>query len=137
MKDESKLDICHQAIRMEIPVRKEHSGLAFILNRTYKSGMSALNLFECTRGVWANVPRDESIKYAYATYNGIVKEVYEIHSWVEAGTQQYITRSPEEVNRKGRWEFIGRIADEEIRQIYIGNLIEKNRSYGTPFIKVG
>lgn len=137
MKDESKLDICHQNSKLEIPVRKEHSGLAFILNKTYKSGMSALNLFECTRGVWANVPRDESIKYAYATFNGIVKEVYEIHSWVEAGTQQYITRSLEDVNRKGRWEFVGQIADEYVRQLYIGNVIERERSYGSPFVKVG
>ncbi len=132
------LDEIHQLITQKtIPVRKEHSGLAFILNNTYKSGMTPLNLFECTRGVWAKVPRDKAIKFAYATYNDIVKEVYEIHSWVEAGTQQYFTRSPEDVYLKGRWEFIGRIANEEIRKLYIGNVIEKKRSYSSPFVRVG
>ena len=31
-------------------------------------------------------------KYAYATFKRVVKEVYEIHSWVPAGTQEYFTR---------------------------------------------
>jgi hypothetical protein len=100
--------------------------------------MSSLSLFESTRGCWINPPRnDNSIKFAYATCNGIVKEVYEIHSWVKAGTQQYFTRNFDESDISKRWEFIGRIANEEVRNLYNGKLIDKERSYGTPFIKVG
>jgi len=48
-------------------------------------------------------------KYAYATFKGVVKEVYEIHSWVPAGTQEYFTRNldPERLV-KARWEFVGK-----------------------------
>lgn len=121
-----------------IQINKKHKGLAFLLNDTYKSGMSPLSLFESTRGCWDKPPRnDNSIKYAYATYNGIVKEVYEIHSWVKAGTQQYFTRNFENIDISKRWEFIGKIAEEDIRNLYNGKLIEKERSYGSPFIKVG
>jgi hypothetical protein len=121
-----------------VVVNKEHSGLAFLLNDTYKSGMSALSLFESTRGVWSNPPKnDSSIKYAYATYNGIVKEVYEIYEWVKAGTQLYFTRTFEDRDISKRWEFIGHFADDEIRKMYNGKLIEKERSYGSPFVKVG
>lgn len=122
--------------REDVDVSPEHSGLVFILNKLYKFGMTDLQLFEATRGVWHNPPRnDESVKYAYATYNNIVKEVYEIHGWVKAGTQEYFTRTiklPSE-----RWEFIGRKAPQDIRDRYVGKVINYNRSYSSPFVRVG
>lgn len=120
-----------------IDISDEHQGLAFLLNTTYKSGMSEIELFEATRGVWRNVPRDESIKYAYATYGGLIKEVYEVHCWVKAGTQQYFTRNFDSRNISERWEFVGRKAPKEIRSKYIGKVINKERSFGNPFVKVG
>ena len=120
-----------------VEIQKEHEGLAFLLNSTYKSGMSEIELFEATRGVWRNVPRDESIKYAYATYGGLIKEIYQIHSWVNAGTQQYFTRSFEDRNISQRWEFVGKKAPKDIRAMYVGKVIKKERSFGNPFIKVG
>jgi hypothetical protein len=123
---------------IETEVEAEHAGIAVLLNKTYKSGMSELELFEVTRGVWRNPPMDDAIKYAYATYGGIVKEVYLIHSWVKAGTQQYFTRGDLNTHeRRGRSEFIGRKASDEVREKYIGKLIKKNRGYGSPLIKVG
>jgi hypothetical protein len=119
-----------------VEISKEHSGIAFILNKTYKSGMSPLALFEATRGMWHNVPRDDSRKYAYAVYGGIIKEVYTIHSWVRAGTQAAFTRKPTgDISR--RWEFVGCIAPDEVRKLYVGNLLKTERSYGAPFVKVG
>ncbi|UBX47529.1 hypothetical protein LDO51_09985 [Providencia alcalifaciens] len=114
----------------------KHQGIGFILNKLYRFNMSELELFEATRGVWHNPPRkNEDIKYAYATYNNIIKEVYEIHSWVEAGTQQYFTRN---INKgSGRWEFIGRKANDKIRSLYVGKKIIRDRNYAQPFFKVG
>ena len=120
-----------------VDILSEHTGLAFLLNSTYKSGMSELALFEATRGVWHNVPRDDSIKYAFATYGGLIKEVYEIHGWVKAGIQQYFSRSFEHRDISSRWEFIGRKAPYDIRSLYIGKVINKERSWGSPFVKVG
>jgi len=120
-----------------IEIEKGHQGLAFLLNSTYKSGMSEIELFESTRGVWRNVPRDDSIQYAYATYGGLIKEVYQIHSWVKAGTQQYFTRSFDNRGVSQRWEFVGKKAPAEIRNKYVGKVIKKERSFGSPFIKVG
>ncbi len=120
-----------------VEINKDHEGIAFLLNSTYKSGMSELELFEATRGVWKNVPREPYIKYAYATYGGLIKEIYKIHSWVKAGTQQYFTRTIEHSDSTQRWEFIGRKASASIRKRYIGKVIKKDRSYGSPFVKVG
>jgi len=120
-----------------VNILSEHAGLAFLLNSTYKSGMSELELFEATRGVWRNIPRDKSIKYAYATYGGLIKEVYEVHGWVHAGTQQYFCRSFDHLDLSSRWEFIGRKATNDVRLLYVGKVINKERSFGTPFVRVG
>jgi len=123
---------------IETEIEPEHAGIAVLLNQTYKSGMSELELFEVTRGIWHNPPKGDAIKYAYAIYGGVVKEVYLIHSWVKAGTQQYFTRDDLDTRDiRHRSEFIGRKASEEIREKYIGKLIKKNRGYGSPLIKVG
>ena len=120
-----------------IKIKPKHAGIAFLLNSTYKSGMSELALFESTRGVWRNPRRDESIKYAYATYGGLIKEVYEIHSWVPAGTLQYFEREFTDKDIANRWEFIGKKASQEVRDLYIGKILEKDRSFGSPFVYVG
>ena len=122
-----------------IRILKEHMGLAFNLTKTYRSSMSDVELLEATRGTWARVPRDKNLKYAYATYNGIVKEVYEIRQWLPAGTQQYFYRSRHlgDERLKNRFEFLGVLAQEEIRNRYKGKLIALDRSYGTPFQRVG
>ena len=120
-----------------IKIKPKHAGIAFLLNSTYKSGMSDLALFEATRGVWRNPRRDESIKYAYATYGGLIKEVYEIHSWVPAGTIQYFEREFTDKDIANRWEFIGKKASQEVRDQYIGKILEKDRSFGSPFVYVG
>lgn len=88
--------------------------------------MSALALYEATRGVWAKVPKDENLQFAYATYGGLVMEVYEIQCWLKAGSQQYFTRELV-IPETNRSEFVGRIASPEIRELYVGKLI-KNRA---------
>ena len=82
-----------------IPVLPEHRGLAFLLNDLPISGASDLFLYERTRGIWSRIPETKNPKYAFATYAGIVKEVYKIYSWVPAGTK-YFTRSTEELREK-------------------------------------
>ena len=88
-----------------------------------------LQLLEHTRGIWTK-KQPESVKYAYATYRALSK-VFEIYTWVPAGTQQYFTREldPEKVAK--RYEFVGKKAPQEIRNKYIGKLIDKKRSYGS------
>ena len=77
-------------------------------------------------------------KYAFATFRGVVKEVYEIYDWVPAGTQEYFTREldPDRLS-KARFEFVGRKAPEDLRERYVGKIIKRKRSYGDPFIRVG
>lgn len=127
----------HLLLKEETEIAPEHAGLAFLLNSTYKSGMSPLELYEATRGTWKNVPKDDRLNFAYATYGGLIMEVYEIQCWVKAGSQQYFTRVMNKDPETKRVEFVGRIAAKEIRELYVGKLIKKSRSHGSPFVKVG
>ncbi|MCE7983039.1 MAG: hypothetical protein DYG89_17785 [Caldilinea sp. CFX5] len=54
------------------------------INRLYRRGMSAEELYEVTRGNWVIGQRRAQAKYAFAVYNGIIREVYEIHRWQPA-----------------------------------------------------
>lgn len=130
-------ELQHLLLKEETEIAYEHAGLAFLLNSTYKSGMSSLELYESTRGIWANIPKDERLRFAYATYGGLVMEVYEIQCWVKAGSQQYFTRDLNINMDTNRSEFVGRIATKEVRDLYVGKLIKKTRSHGSPFVKVG
>jgi hypothetical protein len=130
-------ELLHVVEDERVEVRPEHAGIAIILNSTYKSGMTDLQLFEATRGIWKGIPSGDDLRYAYATYGGIVKEVYRIEGWVPAGTNQYFTRDFTEEDLAGRREFIGRIAQADVRGLYKGKAITMARSYGSPLMPVG
>jgi hypothetical protein len=126
----------------DVEVLPEHRGVAILINRDYRPTFGDLELFEITRGIWPKkmmtFSKNCSAKYAYATYQGVVKDVYEIYDWVPAGTQEYFTRSlTKERLEKARWEFVGRRASFDIRNRYVGRVIRRERSYGDPFVKVG
>jgi hypothetical protein len=124
----------------KIKVQPEHRGVAILINRDYRPSFGDLELFEITRGIWSAKMKtlSKDAIHAYATFHGVVKEVYEIHSWVPAGTQEYFTRglNPERLEN-ARWEFVGRKAPKDVRDIYVGKILDKPRSYGNPFMKVG
>lgn len=123
-----------------VKVKSEHKGVSILINRDYRPTFGDLETFEITRGIWTKkmVTITGESKFAYATFKGVVKEVYEIHSWVPAGTQEYFTRNLDPKRMQtARWEFVGKKAPEEIRRLYVGKIIEKPRSYGDSFVRVG
>ena len=117
----------------EIDVLPEHKGLAFLLEKTYQHSFGDIELFEHTRGMWYR-PSREGVKFAFATFRGIVKEVYEINCWVPANTQQYFTRvlDPEKVSESSR--VCRQKAQQDVRNRYVGKLMKKEKSYSSPFL---
>ena len=86
--------------------------------KAFKVGMSDLALYEATRGVWKVGPRRNQARYALAVYQGIVQEVYLVRHWQPAGTMPNQTRSFEKALIRARFEFVGSVAPEPIRQRY-------------------
>lgn len=89
------------------------------IQQRYFAGITALELYEATRGAWHIGIRREAAKYAFAVSDYMVREVYEIHSWHRAGTTPYRLKPFVSFAVEGRWEFIGRPAREALRTKYL------------------
>src|SRR4051812_36861754 len=76
----------------------------------YRPDMSDVELYEATRGVWRVGAARETVRVALAVFDGVVVEAYQIDSWHPAGTNEYLTRSDEQLAVPGRWEFLGSVA---------------------------
>lgn len=79
------------------------------INRLYTRGISAQKLYDLTRASWIVGTKRDRAKFAIASYRGLVREVYEIEKWQPNGD---------------RWEFIGKIAKDEIRDKYLNQSLE-------------
>jgi len=98
------------------PVEIREPVLLIRINKQYRHNMSAKELYEATRGVWRIGRRRENATHALAVFEGVVREVFEIHAWHPAGSTPYETR--EDVHKEGRWEFTGGVAEQALRSGY-------------------
>src|SRR5437879_3362671 len=91
------------------------------IQKLYRPDMAALALYDTTRGVWAiDAVRCRRVRFALAIVHGVVKEVYAVQSWHPANSTAYVSGREIEMPRyKGRWEFIGKIADPLVRWKYL------------------
>ena len=90
------------------------------ISQMYSPALSAQALYEATRGVWVIGKRRERAQYAFSVASGVIQEVFSVHSWHTAGSTPYSTRSHNDVDYQGRWEFIGEVAPSSIRLKYVG-----------------
>jgi len=121
------------------PVEITDPVLLIRINQHYRHQMSALELYEATRGVWkVAAARAGTVRLALAVFEGMVREVYAVESWHPAGTLAYQTRSADDTNAPGRLEFCGHIAPEEIRRRYRGHSVRAylNRNVQSPVLYV-
>jgi hypothetical protein len=105
-------------------VKVREPSILIRINQRYRPGMPARELYEVTRGVWAIGQRRETVRYAMAVYQGVIREVYRITGWHPAGSTQYRYRSRADVRAPGRWEFRGAVAERRIRKRYVGGSVE-------------
>lgn len=95
------------------------------INKLFRYSMTETELYDFTRGYWKLNPKKAKFaKYAFSIYEGVIQEVYIIHSWFKAGTTFATQRENKKFdgitkNRLSeRYEFIGNLAEEEIRKKY-------------------
>lgn len=92
------------------------------INRLYRPDMSASELYDATRTAWRVGPARERAKYAFAVFDAVVREVYEIERWLPAGST-FSSRNSRGLKSPGRWEFIGRVAPEAVRDRYVDGYV--------------
>jgi uncharacterized protein len=112
------------------PVDVEVPALLIRINRLYRHNMTPQELYEATRGVWKLGPRCTKARYAFAVFEGLVREVYAIESWHPAATTPYTTRDASQLTTNGRREFLGRIADASVRDAYVGRSVARQFPQG-------
>lgn len=105
---------------MTEPIEITEPVLLIRIAQSYYSGMPPEELYEATRGVWKIGSRRENAQYTFTVVKGIVQEVYAIHSWHQAGSTPYSTRSKGDVTYPDRWEFLGEVAPREVCLKYVG-----------------
>jgi hypothetical protein len=99
------------------------------ISQAYSKGMSKSDLYDYTRGQWRlSKSRAEKAKYGISVFQGEIVEVYKILEWLPAGTS--MNRDNKLINRKqgegiaNRFEFIGEIANENIRSKYLNKSVK-------------
>lgn len=121
------------------PTDIAHPALIIRINQLFRREMSEIELYEATRGVWKLGARRENVQYALATFDGLVREVYEVHRWYPARTLPYQTRDLSARDVTGRWEFSGVVAPESIRSRYLHKSVRHYLKAGnqSPTVYVG
>ena len=106
-------------------VEIEEAAILIRINQAFRYSMTEIELYDYTRGQWKlNPERARLAKYAFAIYEGIIQEVYEILDWYEAGKTYSVRQGNENIRREeqegllGRYEFVGNLAPVEIRDKY-------------------
>lgn len=104
------------------PVSVTHNVIAFKINQTFRYGMSPIELYDITRHSWVLSERRNKAKFAFAIYQGVVQEVYSIETWLPQNSTlntKYLDSKETHEKNLDRWEFVGNIAPQEIRDLYL------------------
>lgn len=105
--------------------------IAITINKLFYSHITEEELYEATRGIWKLGERRTKAKFAFAVFQGVVREVFEINQWHQSGTLKYNTRDSSKFKEMKRWEFDGKIADDCIRNKYIKKSIRNYITQGS------
>jgi hypothetical protein len=114
----------------------KHKAILINISQLYRYGMTPMELYDATRGVWRVAPQRHDPELAFSVYAGIVREVYAIAAWVPADstmTGRDLGMEYESLGKDNdlleRREFVGRIAPDSIRNKYVGKSV---RHYFAP-----
>jgi hypothetical protein len=89
------------------------------INRAFRPDMPPVELYDATRSAWKVGPRRDKAQYAFAVYEGVVREVYAIEKWLPGGKTFNTRFGGQQARRAKRWEFVGTIAPAPIRKRYL------------------
>ena len=101
----------------------QHPVILININKKYERGKSVEHIYQATKQSWViGEHRRNTVKYALSEYTGIIIEVFEIEEW-------YPIHTPG-VKRQNRWGFHGKVANDEVRILYINKSIAHTKKKG-------
>ena len=94
------------------------------INESYYEGISAEALYDYTRGIWYRSLKSVSdAEYALSVVDKIVIEVYKINRWMPATEAVFKMRKVDPKRAAKRVAFEGSIAEDSVRNRYIGKSV--------------
>ena len=94
------------------------------INKSYYDGISDAALYDYTRGIWKRSIKSVSVAdYALSVAHGIVVEVYKIDRWMPATETVFTARKVDPKRAAERVAFEGRVANNSVRNRYIGKSV--------------
>ena len=108
-------------------------GILIKINQSFRYGMLPIELYDVTRCCWKLGERRNKAKYVFAVYDGVIQEVYEILDWYMGGLTMASTGSKLE---EDRWEFVGRIADDSIRNKYLNKKVNHKEQNPIKYVNI-
>jgi hypothetical protein len=99
------------------------------ISRLFRYGMTEFELYEATRIAWKVGAKRERAIYAFSIYKAVVREVYQIQAWLPGNSTLRSSRSTIEID-DDRWEFVGKLASDNIRQKYVGKSVSNYQKTG-------
>lgn len=135
-KENGRREFTESAVYGVEPIKQKDweylKGKALIINiaKSFSYKLTPEELYNKTRSAWQlDKKRREEVKYVLSVYKSIVKEVYEVKGWFKFG-ETIIDRNLEiKENEKKKSEFVGKIAEENIRKKFVGKSISNKFSY--------
>lgn len=99
------------------------------INQTFSYSLTSNELYDATRQFWRVGKDRDKVEFAFAVFDGTIQEVYKVVSWHKAGT----TFSSRTTTKEERWEFVGQIADKNIRDKYLYKDVSDITNNQSPF----
>ena len=94
------------------------------INRLYRYGMTDAELYDATRSAWKVGQRSrEQVELAFAVFEGVIREVYSVIRWLPGGSTFNGRWSGRATDRGDRWEFVGTIAPDSVRDRYVNRYV--------------
>jgi hypothetical protein len=108
------------------PIKINARAVLINIARSYVRAKSTQELYDYTRSAWNANPKNRNLhpQHAFAVFQRIIREVYEITDWHEGGSTMRGTEAngrprPE----RNRQEFVGKLANDKMRRHYIGRSV--------------
>lgn len=115
--DDDSSDIANDSVEIMEPA------LIIRINLEDSDNITAQELYNATRSAWRiNLARANNVEYVLSVHQGIVKEVYQVSGWYDAGATFVPKR--EEIIGSGRYEFVGTVAEDAIRDKYLNTSVK-------------
>lgn len=107
------------------------------INKKYLRNSSSNSIYEDTKGIWAiNIDRliekdsgKLKIRYVLSEYKGLIIEVFEVEKWYQE-ERQYNSNSQKFGELRLGMSFLGKVATENIRSLYLNKSIAHHKKKG-------